>query len=202
MASETLHKVCAVCGKKFDTPRSNPRITCSKECEAVKRSRKGVHYPSLQMDVTGQTYGELTAVKRLDNGRWLWRCSCGQEVTALLRSVRNGKQVSCGHVLAQKAAERIAEGVLGDYDGTRISTLQSIVNGKIRKNNTSGANGVKVRKYPSGRVAYQAVIMLRGVQKSLGTFNTLEEAKEARKEAEKTYFGEVMEKYKKENGIE
>jgi len=57
-------------------------------------------------DLTGQTFNELTAIKQVDDfvGRgnyrrtkWLFRCSCGNEIEALAVNVKNGKTKSCGH---------------------------------------------------------------------------------------------------------
>lgn len=53
-----------------------------------------------KFDITGQTYGKLTAQKLLSgqNSRALWqcRCDCGKETTALYRDLVYGKTKSCG----------------------------------------------------------------------------------------------------------
>lgn len=198
--ADILHKTCIICGAKYDTPRNNPRKTCSDACahEARSRINKG-KTPASALDVTGRTYGELTAIRRIAGNRWLWRCSCGKEVEVELRNVRNDKRtISCGHVSVQNATKRIADGVLGDYDGTRISTLESISRGKIRSSNTSGATGVRIRPRKNGGYSYSARIMLRGKQITIGTFDSFEAAVAARKAAEKKYFGEVIEAYNRE----
>lgn len=52
------------------------------------------------IDITGQTFGELTAIKFLyskDKKQWwLFKCSCGKEVEKRKSDVRNGKTSSCG----------------------------------------------------------------------------------------------------------
>lgn len=52
------------------------------------------------IDITGQTFNELTAVKCLDtkNRIWLWKCSCGKECTARKNDVTSGRKKSCGHL--------------------------------------------------------------------------------------------------------
>ena len=52
------------------------------------------------IDITGQTFNELTAVKCIDtkNRIWLWKCSCGKECTARKNDVTLGKKKSCGHL--------------------------------------------------------------------------------------------------------
>ena len=52
-------------------------------------------------DITGQTFGRLTAIERVNsdrNGNTQYRfvCSCGSEIIALSGNVRTGKTQSCG----------------------------------------------------------------------------------------------------------
>lgn len=58
-------------------------------------------------DITGQTFNELTAIKRVEDyispsgnrlTQWLFRCSCGKEEIALVQNVKSGKKKSCGHI--------------------------------------------------------------------------------------------------------
>lgn len=52
------------------------------------------------IDLTGKKFGRLTAVRFVpDDGkyaRWLFACSCGNEVITLSQSVRSGNTKSCG----------------------------------------------------------------------------------------------------------
>jgi hypothetical protein len=51
------------------------------------------------MDVTGQTFGRLIALKRLSNyskSVWLCRCECGRTKKVALRHLSAGKIKSCG----------------------------------------------------------------------------------------------------------
>ena len=52
------------------------------------------------IDITGQTFNELKAIKCLDSKKriWLWQCSCGKECTARKNDVMSGKKKSCGHL--------------------------------------------------------------------------------------------------------
>ena len=54
----------------------------------------------LTLDITGERFGKLTALHRLEsskNGtRWLFRCDCGNEKEMLLQNVKSGKSTSCG----------------------------------------------------------------------------------------------------------
>ena len=56
---------------------------------------------------------------------------------------------------------------------------------RLRTNNTSGVKGV----YRTSRGKWQAAIHIDSKRKHLGTFDTIDEAADARKEAEKEYWG-------------
>lgn len=69
--------------------------------------RRDFHADRMAEDLTGQTFGELTAIKKVCGGReqnrngrvkWLFRCSCGKEVIAMAVNVKHGKTKSCGHM--------------------------------------------------------------------------------------------------------
>jgi len=55
---------------------------------------------SNHMDISGDVYGRLTAVRRIDSrdGKtfWLCKCTCGNETSVYLGHLRGGRTVSCG----------------------------------------------------------------------------------------------------------
>lgn len=58
----------------------------------------------------GNTYGQLTVISRAENtkdgrARWHCRCSCGNELDVLGKSLRNGNTKSCGCLQRRRAAE-------------------------------------------------------------------------------------------------
>lgn len=62
------------------------------------------------IDETGKQYGQLTVLYRAPNspsGRAMWhcRCSCGNEIDVLGKSLRNGNTQSCGCLQRKRAAE-------------------------------------------------------------------------------------------------
>lgn len=65
---------------------------------------------------------------------------------------------------------------------------------KLNSNNTSGVRGVSYSKNKKKWVAY---LKLQNRNISLGTFNTKEEAIEARLRGEEKYYKPIIEKYKK-----
>jgi hypothetical protein len=47
-------------------------------------------------DLTGQYFGKLIALHRLESGKWRCRCACGKETDCLLGNLRQGFTRSCG----------------------------------------------------------------------------------------------------------
>jgi hypothetical protein len=50
----------------------------------------------MALDLTGRTFGRLTAIAREDGSRWRFKCACGVEKVLDARSVRYRKILSCG----------------------------------------------------------------------------------------------------------
>lgn len=53
------------------------------------------------IDLTGQRFGKLTVLKRVENDkhhrvRWLCQCECGKETIAVAEHLKNGDKKSCG----------------------------------------------------------------------------------------------------------
>lgn len=198
----TLWNCRCDCGNKCVQEGYNLRqgIVTSCGCGMHRASlRRGVE-TGVQVDYTGQSFGRLTAIRRVSHGEWLWKCDCGNETIAKPADVKKGNPASCGCGLKEASRKRIVEdNVLEFFDGTSVSNLRSIVAGKIRSTNTSGYTGIKIRHNKSGDT-YVARIMVRGKQINLGTYATIEEAADARKKAEKKYFGAIIEQYDNQNG--
>lgn len=70
-----------------------------------------------------------------------------------------------------------------------VTKSGNAANSKLSKNNTSGVKGV--RKARSGR--WVACLMLNGKNIYLGTYDTIEEAAEARRKGEEKYFNPLFE---------
>lgn len=49
------------------------------------------------IDITNMQFHELKALKYLGNRQWLCECSCGKQIIADSRKLRNGSTKSCGH---------------------------------------------------------------------------------------------------------
>ena len=136
----------------------------------------------------GERFGSLVAVERVGTdkrGQPIWRCACdcGGEVEAAGIKLRGGSITSCGCGATKNKRVKEANGTV---DGTRLSML----NGKAPKSNTSGVRGVVLIK---GNQKWRAQIKLRGKTRYLGEYDSLAEAAEARREAEKELFDPILE---------
>jgi hypothetical protein len=52
-----------------------------------------------RLDISGERYGKLLALQRIEGAkgsRWIFKCECGRETSALLSNVRGGSVRSCG----------------------------------------------------------------------------------------------------------
>lgn len=79
------------------------RCECGKECVVrgvALRSgnNKSCGCSRRTPDISGQKFGRLTAIKRVDGPRqkWLFRCECGESLTARSSHVMSGATRSCG----------------------------------------------------------------------------------------------------------
>lgn len=143
------------------------------------------------VDLTNKVFGNLTVVgltgKSIKRRGVLWkcRCSCGNEIDALSRGLVKGYIKSCGCLCIQNKED--IKHKLGMEDGTIYSKL----NNNIQKNNTSGVRGVY---WENKRSKYMATITYKGKYYFLGRFNSLCDAKKARKLAEESLWGKDYKK--------
>lgn len=192
-------KVHCDCGRDKIVNASNLRsgkiTSCGCGIERGRRISASLNAAGRHIDLTGQTFGELTALEFVRADLWRWRCSCGREIEARASLVKTGRIVSCGHVLAQTARDKIASNVLRHHDGSSVPHIEHIMQGKTRKNNTTGITGVSIRAY-KGYQMFRASICVRGKTIYLGEFQTLNEAAAARKRAEEAYFAPIIEDFR------
>lgn len=170
--------------------RTGKITSCGCHVERGKR-RSAAGNPKAIVDYTGQTINELTALRRVGRGVWLWRCSCGNEITAKPATVKAGKIQSCGHILAETGRSKCSPdgaNVVQHFDGTLVSVLRKIVN-------SSTIHGIREVRQSGGIIVWQARINLRGKQITLGTFRHREEAEEARRDAERKYYRPIIEEW-------
>ena len=188
------------CGKIQDVYKSSLVSGKSKGCMACAKDKiRKSKRDKFDKDVIGNKFGKLTPLKSLsDKGRaaYLCKCDCGNFIEVKRSELLSGKTKSCGCIrteTSKKSMEKIQKQGLktlkkASIDGTNLYSLHQ----KTSKNSTTGIKGVSYTK--SGK--YRAYINLKRKQKHLGVFDTLEEAKKAREEAEKEIFDPLFEKHK------
>lgn len=147
-----------------------------------------------EKSLIGQKYGRLTITDtshRDKNGNLYVKvkCDCGNERTVLYLNLRDGKSKSCGCLSAELSSERAKNYDLtkfhegrdkGIVDGVGLSQLKV----KSWAHNTSGYKGVTWSKQ---KRKWRAYINIAGKQKHLGFYDDIEEAHQARLEAEDKY---------------
>ena len=97
------------------------------------------------VDLTGQRFGRLTVIKRVENNgkkvMWLCRCDCGNETTVFSGYLRNGDTKSCGCLSKDKLRERRFKH--GESRKTRLYNIWIHI-----KHRTSGkANEKRTKKW-------------------------------------------------------
>ena len=144
-------------------------------------------------DITGKKFNRLTALyisKRndpKDGVLWHCRCDCGNEVDVPYNSLVFCNQKSCG--CQKKEHDQKLQTFLTHVAGTSVDMLKSK---KVPTDNTTGYKGVYLI-----RGKYVAKIVFQKKQYFLGTYEKIEDAAEARKEAEEVLFDGVAEHYQK-----
>lgn len=134
-------------------------------------------------DLTGRVFGQLKAFRltdrRASDGKRIWECECSCGKTAFVKSNRlvQGATQSCGHL---------------NTDGEDFGTKVKILDSKLSRNSTSGHKGVT---WVKSQEKWQAQIMFQGKYIYLGIFADIQDAIQARKEAEDYYFKPVLEHF-------
>ena len=144
-------------------------------------------------DLTGSRFGKLVvlnAVSEVKEGYgasvWRCRCDCGKEVNVMYFGLVSGNNKSCG-CLKEESQKNLLER-MELVDGTCVEWLKDR---KIRTDNKSGCKGVYKRK--SGK--YTVSIGFKKKIIYLGTYESRDEAIEARKKAEELVYDSFLEGY-------
>lgn len=175
-----------LCGNKCFVPTDQLISGNVKSCGCLQRENR-------EVDITGQKFGMLTAIKPTGEIKnhsrvWLWKCDCGNTVEATSDQVKYGDKRSCGCWNTQnkkKQAIKMQKNC-GRQDETSISQIKSTI---IPKNNTSGYKGVSWHK---GVGKWHASIGFQGKSYSLGYFDDPKEASEAYQKAREELHGEYL----------
>lgn len=190
------------CGGTVDALASNlvqGHTTSCPNCHSNRLAVRQKNPTPAFRDLTGRRFGLLTA-RFYDRRRrvWVCQCDCGGSCSVASTYLTNGARSDCGCIAAANAGKRIQAGSTGCVDGTNINMIRHVMEGKKRVTNTSGVTGVKVR-HNKNADRYRAQIMVQGHTINLGTFDTLDEAAEARRLAEQKYFAPLIEAHTKKD---
>lgn len=144
-------------------------------------------------DITGRRFGQLTALAATDardakgNVVWRCRCDCGKETDISYNVLLYTNVISCG--CRRQAHNQAINTYLTHVDGTSLEMLRSE---KIPKNNTTGVKGVY-----RFRGKYIAKIVFQKKQYVLGTYDTVAQAAQVRREAEEAINQTAVAHYQK-----
>ena len=166
---------------------------CGKQIETTKRRlitggvrSCGCGKSPLLKDWVGKRFGSLTVLSyaRKEDGIHFWhcRCDCGKELDVRQSNLQNGWTKSCGCLRDPQKNLHYAE-------GTCLEMLQTDV---MYKSNTSGVRGVY---YNRKRRKWIVQIVFRQKCYYLGGYERIEDAAEARSEAEDRLFGDFSRWY-------
>lgn len=156
-------------------------------CAEAKKS-------GFRVDLTGQRFGALTVLEFSDRRGsrgsrtvplWKCRCDCGEIVYKATDTLKGRSHCMCAKCAAKKATAKMRESA-GFVDGTQISRIKS---DKLSSSNTSGVRGVYYDKR-TGR--WRARLKFKGKLMDFGSYERIDDAIKARKEAEELYYKEFL----------
>lgn len=151
------------------------------------------------IDIAGKRFGRLVAIEPTKGRRdgsvvWKCKCDCGNVAYASSGNIVKGNVNSCGCLFKEKNIEKLnairkdvsiqekRKNSLGYHDGT----MEKMLSDKPTNANKTGVRGVT---YNNITGKYRAMIRYKRKLYHIGCFDTLKEAKEARKIAEKEIWG-------------
>jgi len=178
------------------------RCDCGEECDALatqltkgKKTHCGCQSkgPGRVRDITGQRFGRLTAIyptgesNRFGSRMWHCRCDCGTELDLAYNELAHTPRQSCG-CQKREHARRLQESITR-VGGTSLNYLRSE---KTRENTATGVKGVYfIRGKYAARITFQKKTY------QCGSFDTLEEAIQARKAAEELIIQGTLRHYER-----
>lgn len=178
------------------------RCTCGRECVVaatllVKGRKTDCGHCSgkrgVISDIRNRRFGRLTALYPTQardvkgNVMWHCRCDCGTELDVSYNTLMYSHIQSCG--CRKLEHDQKLRSYLTHVDGTSLDILKST---KTPTNNTTGVRGVYLI-----RGKYVAKMVFQKKQYFLGSFDSLEKAAMARKEAEEEINDSAVAHYEK-----
>jgi len=170
--------ICKNCGIAFQS-KYKDRKYCSRKCICAEMSRNHIKE---YKELIGKRFGRFVVVERESKDKrhphLICNCDCGKQVSVNAEQLLSGKTKSCGCLRIEKTF----------VEDTSLNTIRS----KIRRDNTSGVQGVNWHKRSKKWVAH---IGFKKKGYNLGYYTNIEDAIKARKDAEDKLFKPILEKY-------
>jgi hypothetical protein len=189
------------CGNEVTVRFSSLKSGGTRSCGCLKKQVKGP-CEKVRNKLIGQRFGRLTVIEITgftSTDHYLMakcECDCGNTIIIKAKLLRSGKTTSCGCYAKEKYGQNVevARKTTAPFyiENTFIKNLSS----KLTKSNTSGIRGVSWHKKSEKWWAY---ITFKKEMISLGYFDELDDAAEARKKAEEKYFEPLKQMFKKES---
>lgn len=167
------------CGSLTDYPATLLRTGKRTHCSGPAHEK-----PRPFSDISGKRFHRLTALypteQRDPGGNVLWhcRCDCGTELDISYNRLVYTNLRSCG--CRKREHDQNLSQLLTHVAGTSVDMLKSK---KVPKDNTTGCRGVYLI-----RGKYTAKIVFQKKPYYLGTYDSIEDAAQARREAEEQLF--------------
>lgn len=175
------------------------RCDCGREKIAPGYRLKSGYYTkcaSWNHEILGKRFGHLIVIDydhtEKQEGYFRCRCDCGNETVVLASNLPTGHTTSCGCRKLEASLTNISEMREHDLvDGTHLGLL----NNRLPKNNSSGIKGVY---WCNSSQKWCAHMGFRNRKYWLGDYDNIEDAAEARLEAEELIFDPVLKKHGRE----
>lgn len=179
------------------------RCDCGQVCQVpsawlrqgIKRSCGCLQDEARREDITGQRRGRLTAIRPTDRRRkgatvWEWRCDCGATVLKPPSMVRPGMSTMCPncarHLKTDQGTALAAAQQRDEETHMMPKSLADLKAGKLPRHNTSGVRGVS---WHAGTGKWAARIQDGGRTRTIGYYDTIDAAAEARARAVREKYG-------------
>lgn len=190
---------CLNCGKVFSLTGQNILKYQNRGCLDCRKNENREKREDDARKYIGKTYGDLEIIglsgiqEKSNRSVVMMACRCHkcQKITEVpLPRLKSGGAKECAKC-AQKNLKMGGEIVKSaSIDGTLITAIDG--RRKKNKNNSSGYNGISWSKQTS---KWRAYINFRRKQYSLGSYDKIEDAINARKSAEKEIYGSFLDWY-------
>lgn len=181
----TYWKCQCSCGNETSVEQTHLLNGHTKSCGCYRRSRQK------PMDLTGHVYSRLTVLD-FDHaeGRykyWKCRCECGNVVVCNSENLRGGNIKSCG-CLQRETRKQNMKKAIHFYEDSCVEKIRA---DRLSSQNTSGYLGVFRRE--NGK--WRAAIDMQKRTINLGSYEAIEDAVNARKQAEQELYIPYLERY-------